>query len=277
TIKKQVRLAEAGGIYCFVFYYYWFNRKRLLERPVEKFLKDRDIKMPFCLMWANENWTRRWDGMEGEVLISQDYRADDDGRLLADFNRHFKDPRYIRIQGRPLLMIYRPGLIADAANVISRWRKNFEKKFAESPIFIMSQSFDDYDPTKLGMDGAIEFPPHKLTKHVPLVNSETKILDDTFSGQIYSYDDVARYSINEAVPEFPLIKTIVPSWDNDARRQGNGLVIQGSTPQKYEAWLSILVEKARTATFFGEPIVCVNAWNEWCEGAYLEPDLHFGS
>jgi glycosyltransferase involved in cell wall biosynthesis len=277
TIKKQVRLAEAGGIYGFVFYYYWFNRKRLLERPVEKFLKDRDIKMPFCLMWANENWTRRWDGMEGEVLISQDYRADDDGRLLADFNRHFKDPRYIRIQGRPLLMIYRPGLIADAANVISRWRKNFEKKFAESPIFIMSQSFDDYDPTKLGMDGAIEFPPHKLTKHVPLVNSETKILDDTFSGQIYSYDDVARYSINEAVPEFPLIKTIVPSWDNDARRQGNGLVIQGSTPQKYEAWLSVLVEKARTATFFGEPIVCVNAWNEWCEGAYLEPDLHFGS
>ena len=137
-----------AGIYGFVFYYYWFNGKRLLERPLEQFLKTRDIKMPFCLMWANENWTRRWDGMEGEVLISQDYLADDDERLLADFNRHFKDTRYIRIQGRPLLMIYRPGLIPDTANVISRWRTIFAKKFDENPIIIMSQSFDDYDPTR---------------------------------------------------------------------------------------------------------------------------------
>ncbi|WP_084799435.1 glycoside hydrolase family 99-like domain-containing protein [Bradyrhizobium sp. Ai1a-2] len=277
TMRKQVRIAQAAGIHGFVYYYYWFNGKRLLERPLEQFLKTRDINMPFCLMWANENWTRRWDGMEGEVLISQDYLADDDERLLSDFNRHFKDKRYIRIQGRPLLMIYRPRLIPDTAKVIARWRSIFAKKFNEDPIIIMSQSFDDYDPTPNGMDGAIEFPPHKLTKYVPLVNSEAKVLDDTYSGQIYSYDDVAKYSIEEPRPNFPLIKTVVPSWDNDARRQGTGLVIQGSTPQKYEAWLSTLVERAQKHTFFGEAFVCVNAWNEWCEGAYLEPDLHFGS
>lgn len=277
TMKKQARLAQAAGVHGFVYYYYWFNGKRLLERPLEKFLKARDIKMPFCLMWANENWTRRWDGMEGEVLISQDYLSEDDLALLEDFSRHFKDPRYIRIQGRPLLMIYRPKLIPDTANVIARWRTIFQKKFREDPIIIMSQSFDDYDPRTSGMDGAIEFPPHKLTKKVPMVNSEVTILDDTFSGQIYSYDDVAKYSIDEPRPEFPLIKTVVPSWDNDARRQGTGLVIQGSTPQKYETWLSALIEKAQKETFFGEPIVCINAWNEWCEGAYLEPDLHYGS
>jgi glycosyltransferase involved in cell wall biosynthesis len=112
---------------------------------------------------------------------------------------------------------------------------------------------------------------------VPLVGSEHKILDDTYSGQIYSYDDVAKYSLEEPRANFPLIKTVVPSWDNDARRQGAGLVIQGSTPQKYEAWLATLVQQAQKHTFFGEPFVCVNAWNEWCEGAYLEPDLHFGS
>lgn len=277
TMRKQVRFAQAAGVYGFVYYYYWFNGKRLLERPLEQFLKARDINMPFCLMWANENWTRRWDGMEGEVLISQDYLADDDERLLSDFNRHFKDKRYIRIQGRPLLMIYRPRLIPDTAKVIARWRSIFAKKFNEDPIIIMSQSFDDYDPAPNGMDGAIEFPPHKLTKYVPLVNSEAKILDDTYSGQIYGYDDVAKYSIEEPRPNFPLIKTVVPSWDNDARRQGTGLVIQGSTPQKYEAWLATLVEQAQKHTFFGDAFVCVNAWNEWCEGAYLEPDLHFGS
>ena len=276
-IRQQAQLAKAVGIHGFVFYYYWFNGKRLMERPLEQFLRARDVDMPFCLMWANENWTRRWDGKEGEVLISQDYLSDDDESLLADYNRHFKDPRYIRVGGRPLLMIYRPGLIPDTAKVIARWRRIFAQKFSENPIIVMSQSFDDYDPGPNGLDGAIEFPPHKLTKHVPLINSNCQLLDDSFSGQIYSYDEVAKYSINEPSPGFPLIKTVVPSWDNDARRQGTGLVIQGSTPQKYESWLSALVERAQSESFFGDQIVCINAWNEWCEGAYLEPDLHFGS
>ena len=119
-------------------------------------------------------------------------------------------------------MIYRPSLIPSTRRTIARWRSLFADQFDENPIIIMSQSFDDYDPVAFGMDGAIEFPPHKLTKHVPLTNSEVKILDDTFSGQIYSYDDVAKYSIDEPSPDFPLIKTVVPSWDNDARRQGTG-------------------------------------------------------
>lgn len=157
TLRKQAKLAKAAGIHGFVYYYYWFNGKRLLEKPLEQFLKTRDINMPFCLMWANENWTRRWDGMEGEVLIWQDYLSSDDERLLSDFNRHFKDKRYIRVQGRPLLMIYRPRLIPDTAAVIARWRAIFAKRFNEDPIIIMSQSFDDHDPTANGMDGAINF------------------------------------------------------------------------------------------------------------------------
>jgi glycosyltransferase involved in cell wall biosynthesis len=277
TMHRQVKLAKASGIYGFVFYYYSFNGKRLLERPLEQFLKAPDIDMPFCLMWANENWTRRWDGMEGEVLISQDYLENDDEHLVAEYARHFADSRYIRIQGRPLLMIYRPGLIPNAAKAVARWRSLFVTRFGENPLIVMSQSFDDYDPRVFGLDGAIEFPPHKLTKAMPLINREAQFLDDTFSGQIYDYDDLVVCSLGEKPSPYPLIKTIVPSWDNDARRQGSGLVIQGSTPPKYEAWLSKLVEKAQAVPFFGEPIVCVNAWNEWCEGAYLEPDLHFGS
>ncbi|MCG2643805.1 MULTISPECIES: glycoside hydrolase family 99-like domain-containing protein [Bradyrhizobium] len=277
TMRKQVELARGSGIDGFVFYYYWFNGKRLLERPLEQFLKTRDIDMPFCLMWANENWTRRWDGMEGEVLISQDYLAEDDELLLADYARHFSDPRYIRIDGRPLLMVYRPGIIPNAKEVIERWRQIFAEKFDEGPIIVMSQSFDDFDPGVYGLDGAIEFPPHKITKFTPRINNEVELFDDTFNGQVYRYEDVVDYSLKEPRSDFPLIKTIVPSWDNDARRQGSGLVIQGSTPAKYEAWLSALIERAQTETFFGEKIICVNAWNEWCEGAYLEPDLHFGS
>ena len=277
AIRKQVVLAKGAGVHAFVFYYYWFNGKRLLERPLEQFLKSPDIDMPFCLMWANENWTKRWDGMESEVLISQGYRAEDDELLIDDFARHFADPRYVRLNGRPLLMMYRTNLIPDASNVIARWRTFMLERFGENPILVMGQSFDDIDPRIYGLDGAVEFPPHKVTKNIPLINADVQILDETFSGQVYQYDDVMKASLDEVPPEFPLIKTVVPSWDNDARRQGTGLVIHGSTPIKYETWLSALVERARRETFFGEPIVCINAWNEWCEGAYLEPDLHFGS
>ncbi|GAA0589639.1 hypothetical protein GCM10009416_30260 [Craurococcus roseus] len=275
--RRQVEMAKAGGVHGFVFYYYWFNGHRLMEKPVERFLEDRSIDMPFALMWANENWTRRWDGAESEVLISQDYREGDDEAMAAEFARHFQDPRYIRLQGRPVLMVYRPGIIPDAAETVARWRRTFREKFGEDPIFVMAQAFGDTDPAKHGMDGAIEFPPHKLTQHLEPVSTGLEILDPDFTGKVYRYETVVRTSLEEPAPAFPLIKTAVPSWDNDARRQGNGLVITDSTPAKYEAWLSSLVDRAVEKPFFGEPIVCINAWNEWCEGAYLEPDLHFGA
>jgi hypothetical protein len=109
------------------------------------------------------------------------------------------------------------------------------------------------------------------------IGKDLEILDPEFSAQVVRYDDVVTRSIEEVEPAFPLIKCAIPSWDNDARRQGGGMVIHGSTPAKYEAWLSRLIEMTGERPFFGERIVCVNAWNEWAEGAYLEPDLHYGA
>jgi len=277
AMRRQIEMAKAGGLFGWVFYAYWFNGKRLLEKPLEAFLADRSLDMPFALMWANENWTRRWDGAESEVLISQDYRHDDDERMAAEFARHFADPRYIRLQGRPVLMVYRPGIIPDVQATIARWRSMFREKHNEDPILVMAQAFGDTDPRPFGFDGAIEFPPHKLTQHLQPANQEFEILDPDFTGKIYRYETVVKTSLEEPRADFPLVKTVVPSWDNDARRQGTGLVITDSTPAKYEAWLSELVERAQEAPFFGEAMVCINAWNEWCEGAYLEPDLHYGS
>jgi glycosyltransferase involved in cell wall biosynthesis len=277
TIRRQAAMAKAGGVYGFVFYYYWFNGKRLLDRPVDGFLGDASIPMPFCLMWANENWTRRWDGADAEVLISQDYRVEDEPELVASFAQHFADPRYIRVQGRPLLMIYRPGLIKDATNTLARLRRLFKEVSNENPLLVMGQTFKATDPVVFGMDGAIEFPPHKLTQDLAAINGSLQHLDIEFEGKAYRYDDVVRVSLDEPSPPYPLIKTAVPSWDNDARRQGNGIVLTESSPQKYQAWLSELVDRAVKNPFFGEPLVCVNAWNEWCEAAYLEPDLHYGS
>ena len=277
SMRRQIDMAQAAGVHGFVFYYYWFNGRRLMDKPLQRFLGEPGLDMPFALMWANENWTRRWDGADSEVLISQDYRPQDDTAMAAEFAAHFKDPRYIRLKGRPVLMIYRPGLIPEAARTIRRWREIFHSEFGEDPILVMAQSFGADDPAEFGLDGAIEFPPHKLTSDLAPANPGFRYLDYDFGGKIYHYDDVVRVSLDAPDPRFPLIRTAVPSWDNDARRQGNGIVLAGSTPAKYEAWLSGLVARAQAAPFFGEAIVCVNAWNEWCEGAYLEPDLHFGA
>lgn len=274
VLRAQAALARAAGVAGFVFYTYEFGGKRLLEAPLELFLGLPDIDIGFCLMWANENWTRRWDGAEDEVLIAQDYDEAGEARRCAEFARHFRDPRYVRLEGRPLLMVYRAGLIPNAAATMARWRRLYAA-LGETPVFVMAQTFDDLDPRALGFDAAVEFPPHKLTRGLPQIYDALEIHDEGFEADVFAYDDLVAASLSEPAPEYPLIKTAVPSWDNDARRQGKGLTLVGSTPGKYERWLSALVERARPA--FGEKIVCVNAWNEWSEGAYLEPDVHFGA
>jgi glycosyltransferase involved in cell wall biosynthesis len=276
SMRAQASMARAGGVHGFVHYFYWFNGRRLLQGPTEAMLVDPTIDMSFCLMWANENWTRRWDGADQDVLISQDYRTEDEVALVDCFARHFRDKRHIRVGGRPLLMVYRPGLIPDPPATIARWRRLFEERHGENPLMVMSQSFGAEAPAVFGFDGAIEFPPHKLVVGLALRNAELAYFDPRASGQVYAYDDVVTASLDAPDPGFPLIKTAVPSWDNDARRQGKGMVLHGSTPAKYQAWLSALIAGAVAKPFFGQPLVCINAWNEWAEGAYLEPDVHFG-
>jgi glycosyltransferase involved in cell wall biosynthesis len=277
AIRRQIDMAKGAGIHGFVFYFYWFNGRRLLEKPLEIILADPSLDMPFCLMWTNENWTRRWDGHDDEVLISQDYRTSEDKDLVLTFGRHFADKRYIRLEGRPVLMIYRPGLIPDARATIARWRRLFRTACNEDPIFVMAQGFDSNDPREFGIDGAIEFPPHKLTASLPKINSSLEWLDLKAKPHVLSYQDTVAISLAEPQAPYPLIRTAVPSWDNDARREGRGLLLHGSTPAAFGEWVSALTAQAVDHPFFGQPIICINAWNEWAEGAYLEPDLHFGA
>ncbi len=275
VLARQIAMARGAGLHGFVFYFYWFNGQRLLEAPLEAFLADRSLDMPFCLMWANENWTRSWDGSDQDVLVSQDYRDADEAMLIAALSRHFADPRYIRLAGRPVLMVYRATLIPRTPAAIARWRRGFAL-LGEDPLFVMAQSFQDRDPRKFGMDAAVEFPPHKLTDGLSLINASLDMLDRGASARVYAYADVAGAS-DTAPADYPLIRTVLPGWDNDARRQGAGTVVHGATPSAYQAWLSRLIEAAAEQPVYGEALVCVNAWNEWAEGAYLEPDVHFGA
>ena len=270
-------MAKGAGLSGFVFYTYWFNRHRLLEKPLEQLLGDAGLDFPFCVMWANENWTRRWDGLEREVLIAQEYLESDDAALIACYARLFADARYIRVQGRPLWMIYRVTLIPDAAARIAKWRRMFRELHDEDPLIVMVQSLGDYDPEPYGLDGAVEFPPHKLSQETAKINAGLDLLDPDFGATVHDYAAIAKTSLEIAKPDYPLIKTIVPGWDNDPRREGKGLVLHDATPEKYQAWLEQLVAYTARHDFYGERLICVNAWNEWAEGAFLEPDVHFGA
>jgi glycosyltransferase involved in cell wall biosynthesis len=277
TLPRQIALARGAGIGGFVFYFYWFNRQRLLEAPLERLLADRALDMRFCLMWANENWTRRWDGSNDDILIAQHYAQADEPALIATFARHFADPRYIRLGGRPVLMIYRADLIPTAAQTLARWRRRFRETHAEDPLLIMAQSFGAEDPREFGFDAAVEFPPHKLVATHPLINHQLDLLDHNFEAHVYDYATLAAAAAAQPTPAYPLIRTALPGWDNDARRQGTGMVLHNATPTAYQTWLDHLITQAAAAPALGAPLVCINAWNEWAEAAYLEPDRHHGA
>lgn len=277
VMQRQVKMAREAGLEGFCFYYYWFNGKRILEKPLDEFLGNQGLDCSFSILWANENWTRRWDGFNEDILLRQDYRPEDDEAFMADLARYFQDRRYLRIAGRPLFIIYRPGLIPEARATIERWRRILRESHGIDPWFFMTQGFDDLDPRAYGLDGAMEFPPHKVAQGLGSIIENVEVTDLRFTGRVVSYDDmVANAAMSQAAP-FPLLRGVTPSWDNDARRQGAGTVYHGSTPKAYEGWLSEAIDYARAHPFHGESVVFINAWNEWAEAAYLEPDVHFGA
>ena len=275
SLNQQATLAQAAGITAFAYYYYWFNGNRVLEKPLEVLLNS-ESDVPFMIIWANENWTRTWDGSESSVLLQQDYRESDDEALVADLARHFTDRRYLRIQTRPLFVIYNPVNIPNASKIIEKWRQLLRSRHMLDPLIFMAQTFGARDPREFGLDGAIEFPPHKLSNNLP-GRKTPDAYSPSFTGRVIDYEDFVLASTSEPQPEFPLIKTAVPSWDNESRRPNRGLCLEEISPTKFENWLRTLCVKAIKAPVHGQPIVAINAWNEWAEGAYLEPDVYYGA
>lgn len=277
VLQAQADLAQRYGIHGFCFYYYWFGGKRLLERPLEQLLQSDKPNIPFCLCWANENWTRRWDGLEKEVLIAQDHSDEDDLAVIQDLIRYFKDDRYIKIDGRPVLVIYRPTLFPDFVKTAARWR-DICREYSVGEIYIaMVESFElaksGFHPSLFGCDAAIEFPPGGLVKPKPPTGD---ILNPDYTGHSADYRELAVSYASRPAPAYTRFKGVMPGWDNTARRQNAGNCFEHSTPGAFQAWLEEAIAETREQQFGDERLVFINAWNEWAEGAYLEPDRRFG-
>lgn len=272
--KRQIELAKQYGVYGFCFHHYWFAGKRLLERPVRQFLDNSELDMPFCLCWANENWTRRWDGSEDKVLIAQQYSPEDDIAFIHDIERELRDPRYIRINGRPLLIVYRASLLPDARATADRWRKYCIGCGIGDLYLVAALSFEVTSPLPYGFDAAVEFPPHQLS---PLVfNDRHKILNPNYSGAIFSFEDLVEQYCSRPYEPWAVFKAVSPGWDNDSRKPGRGFTFHNACPDVYANWLDRVCQATLERNKPSERLVFVNAWNEWGEGAHLEPDRKYG-
>lgn len=275
ALKAQAELARKYGIHGFCFHFYWFAGRQLLERPLQNLLNDKSIDLPFCLNWANENWTRRWDGREADIIVAQKHSPEDDLAFAATVRPMFDDPRYIRVAGRPLLLLYRPRLLPNVAETIDRWREFFAGG-GEQPMFLMVQGFGDFDPNEFGLDGAVGFPPWGLPTSLDAV-PVAKVFHPSFRGDVRAYEQLANQASSYWPTSFRYYPGVCPSWDNSARRRVQPGIIHGSTPKLYGAWLEATARKVCEKNLPEHRLVFINAWNEWAEGTYLEPDQHYGN
>jgi glycosyltransferase involved in cell wall biosynthesis/SAM-dependent methyltransferase len=272
--EQQIALARQYGIYGFAYHHYWFSGKRLLERPFRQVLDHPHIDLPFCLSWANENWTRRWDGSDSNVLMAQCHGPEDDVAFIRDILPALRDPRYIRIEGRPLLIVYRASLLPDPQATVGRWRDECRTAGVEAPYLVAAQSFGITDPRPFGFDAAVEFPPHNTPCRN--INHEIDTLDTGFVGDVWDYSDRALPQNDQPPADYTLFRSVMPSWDNTARYPRGGSVFARGTPEHYAQWLHRACASAVATHPSDRRCVFVNAWNEWGEGAYLEPDRRDG-
>ncbi|MES2648328.1 MAG: glycoside hydrolase family 99-like domain-containing protein [Bacteroidota bacterium] len=285
-LEAQAQLAARYGVEGFCFYHYWFNGKRLLSRPLDDMLRLKRPDFPFMYCWANENWSRKWDGRDDDILIRQDYSFEDHtAHIRFLLNNVFSDKRYIKIDGKPFFLVYRPGNIPDLELVIRIWREEATKHgfpglylgFMETFGF-KANSESPYFDCAIGFqpDFSVSLPTikpdlvQKCLHHLGISSSVH------YSNYLFRYKDYVDKVIGrqkERIPnQFPMV---FPGWDNAARRSKMAFIFHEATPQNYAKWLQHEIDELDSMEG-SDKFLFINAWNEWAEGCHLEPCQKWG-
>lgn len=274
NIRKQIELSKQYGIYGWSIYYYWFDGHRLMERPLDIILENKDLDINFCINWANENWSKRWDGGDKEILMAQNYDEERLINCIKDMEKYIRDERYIKVDGKPLIIVYKPTLIPNIDIMIENWR-NYARKVGIGELYIMGvKTFDITEEYKAIFDGFVEFPPFGM--EIEVMNDQLKFFNKNFKGVVYDYKKMVEQKTYLRPFDHKLYRGIFPAWDNTARRQFTPDIFWGSTPKLYETWLEDIVKETINNDELDDKLIFVNAWNEWAEGACLEPDRNYG-
>jgi len=277
TRRAQADLARLHGIHGFCYYHYWFDGRRLLERPLDEVLSSGEPDFPFCICWANENWTLRLDGLDNEILMGQDYSLESNRRFIRDVIPILRDPRYLRYRDRPVLLVYRAREIPDLKRTLDMWRSECLAQGVGEIHLCAVRFWDVVDVASLGFDAAVDFPPHHL--RVENIAERMPALAPGFRGLIYDYEEAARRNLEARGHGYEQLahRGVMLAWDNTPRRGLDAHIAHGATPGAYRKWLTGVLEQELEHSSEPESLIFINAWNEWGEGAVLEPDQHFGS
>lgn len=276
VMVEQARIARVYGIGGFAYHFYWFAGKTLMERPLRGMLGNPDVDMPFFLSWANENWTRRWDGREEAVLIRQTHSVEDSRAMMRHIADYMRDPRYIRVNGRPVFSVYRPRMIPDLAAAVQTWRAEARAQGLGELYLIGIQRGIAEDHRQDGFDANLEFTPHGIKV------SELSVLlpldRDVFKGKVFDYDALVKAALEQDDRGLQRHRCAMLGWDNTARSPDRATIHLNFSIDSYRRWLSELCARARTDDWRSpdERMVFINAWNEWAEGTHLEPDQRHG-
>ena len=283
-MKRQIELAKMYGIYGFSFYYYWFSGHKVMEKPIEMFLADKSLDMPFFMFWANEPWTKLWgDGGQNEILFEHEINDGDDVKFMNDILPYMKDKRYIKIDNKPLLVIYNPERyeLKKLTNFIVGIRQ-IAKENGFSDLYIMMPRKAQIPKEKMQstldkykLDAIIEFLPHNISYQEYKPKFE-KVANKKFLGEIYDVEDYVKNKKYIYKTDCKVFKGLYPNWDNTARKCYTGSWIFQSTPKLYKAWLKDIINWTKENNSKAEQFIFINAWNEWAEGAHLEPDQKYG-
>jgi lipopolysaccharide biosynthesis protein len=294
TKLAQIELAKKYGINGFCYYHYWFNGNILLGGPLKSVVEDDSLDFPFCVCWANENWTRAWDGLDKQVLIEQIYSIQDNREHINYLLPIFRDQRYIKIGGCPLLLIYRLNNIPNCKQALDGWRSAAKQfGFPDLYICVAKTGFDKEDDAAIlnyGVDAIVDFQPNSNDFPKPrdivgkLQGLAKKLLPNAIyqgikirasSNKIISYEQLFKKLSSRAWPSsYRKFPCVFPSWDNSSRRK-SATIIQNDNVENYGAWLKSAIEAVEPYPV-QERLVFINAWNEWAEGCHLEPDLEMG-
>jgi GT2 family glycosyltransferase len=277
ALDRQARLAARYGIEGFCVYYYNFGARRMLSRPLEVVRANPGIPFRWCLCWANENWTRHWDGGAREILIEQSYDPATIAAIVADAVAQAADPRYLRVAGRPLFLVYRPLILPDPQGFAAAARAAFAAAGFPGVHLVYVESMEAVDggvsPADLGFDACVEFPPHG--RAVPS-GSGAQIVKPGWSGYRYDYPETVRAFVNRPSVAYARYPAVFPSWDNTPRQPLRGTSFDGASPEAFRVYVEAKIDEIRAFHMGDERMLFINAWNEWAEGTHLEPDTGHG-
>jgi hypothetical protein len=285
---RQIELAKLYGIFGFCAYYYWFAGEKLLNKPFENYLNNKNLDFPFCFCWALENWNRKWDSGNQELIIEQKFEVEYCQDFFDDFLPFVDDKRYIKISQKPVLLVYKTHLF-DRQKVkafFDKLRLLFkENRRTDINLFcvrtndmFLNGTFDD-DPASWGFDAYVDFPPHNLIHNKDLgVKKLSGFVQKDFRGRVFDMGTFIKKGLYKNIKStYKLFQGCFPSWDDCARNaKSRAGVFDGLTTDLYKQWLAYLIDWTKRNHNKDEQIVFINAWNEWAEGAHLEPDRKNG-